>query len=672
VSPATAAGRLLLLGLFLGAALLLSVGLGAVPLSLSEIIDALRGTGDPSTVTIVRELRLPRALQAALVGAALAASGATFQALLRNPLAEPYILGVSGGAAVGAVLAVVLGWALLAPWALPAAAFTGALFAVVLVLRIAASVGRAMDTRVLLLAGVVVGAFFNACILLVLTFSDIESFRSALFWMMGSLSGASWRGGGILALYLVPGILVLLALARPLNLMAIGEDTAAYLGASVERVKLTAFGTASLLTAAAVAMSGVIGFVGLIVPHVIRLLWGSNYRFLLPASVLLGAAFLTLADTLARVAAAPTELPVGVVTAFVGVPFFVWLLRRAVAAPVLGRRSTGAWEHGRDDETTQGRTDGGERPSADAPVPPGAHAPARPRAHASWSVSEVRFRYDGAARAALDGVSLEVPAGGCTAVLGPNGSGKSTLLRLLLGTLVPAAGVVRFEGRPVREWPRREMARAVGVVPQGEEEVFPLTVREMVAMGRYPHLGSWQRESEADRRAIQEALRRCDVAGFEDRLISTLSGGERQRVRVARALAQEPGALALDEPTVALDVRHEMAIFELLRDLGRRGVTVLLVTHNLNLAARYADRLVLMDGGRIVAAGSPAEVLTRERVEAVYGWPVRIEPHPGPGPDAGAPQVVPLAGEACGLMHGDPRPRFGETGGSRALGGRRA
>lgn len=262
---------------------------------------------------------------------------------------------------------------------------------------------------------------------------------------------------------------------------------------------------------------------------------------------------------------------------------------------------------------------------------------------AAWQCEDVSFHYPNASRPAIAGVSLTIPAGACTAVIGPNGSGKSTLLRLLLGTLKPQRGRVLFGTRPVADWERAEMARAVGVVPQGEEEAFPLPVRELVAMGRYPHLGPWRREGEADQRAITDAMRRCDVAQFADRLLSTLSGGERQRARVARALAQQPSTLALDEPTVALDVRHEMAIFELLRALGRSGVSVLLVTHNLNLAARYADRLVLLDQGRVSAEGTPAEVLTRQQVERVYGWPVRIGVHEGPGPDAGAPQVIPLA-----------------------------
>ncbi|HEX2080011.1 MAG TPA: ABC transporter ATP-binding protein [Longimicrobium sp.] len=273
-----------------------------------------------------------------------------------------------------------------------------------------------------------------------------------------------------------------------------------------------------------------------------------------------------------------------------------------------------------------------------------------------WRCAGLTYRYPESPHPAVFDLSLAIPAGAATAVLGPNGSGKSTLLRLLLGVLAPSAGSVEFAGRPVAAWGREEMARAVGVVPQGEESVFPMSVRELVAMGRYPHLGPWRREREEDRRAVEEAMRRCDVLGLAARPIATLSGGERQRARVARALAQEAPTLALDEPTAALDVAHEMAIFELLRDLGHAGKTVLLVTHNLNLAARYADRLVLLDRGRVAAEGTPAQVLTRETVERVYGWPVEIVRHPGPGPDAGAPQVVPLAGEACARMaHAEER-----------------
>ena len=205
------------------------------------------------------------------------------------------------------------------------------MLSILLVLRVALGAGRSVDSRILLLAGVIVGAFFNAIILLLLTVADVESFRSAIFWMMGSLSGASWRSAGLLALYVTPALLILLALARPLNLLAAGEETAAHLGVQVRRVKLTAFLVASMLVAASVAACGVIGFIGLVVPHAIRLAWGGEHRFLLPASFILGGAFLLVADTGARTLAAPAELPVGAITALVGVPIFVMLLRRRVA-----------------------------------------------------------------------------------------------------------------------------------------------------------------------------------------------------------------------------------------------------------------------------------------------------------------------------------------------------
>jgi iron complex transport system permease protein len=319
--------RFLLLLALAAATTLLAIAIGAAGVPLRDVVSVLAGGGDDAARTIVLELRLPRALLALLAGGGLALSGAVFQALLRNALAEPYVLGVAGGAAVGAVAAVVLGLAAI-PGVLPLAALAGALTAIAVLFRIAIGVGHALDTRVLLLAGVVAGAFFNAITLLLLTFADVESFRSAIFWTMGSLAGGSWRTVAVLAAYAVPAMFVLIALARPLNLLAIGEETALYLGTRVELVKVTAYLVASLLVAACVALCGVIGFIGLIVPHALRLVWGADHRFLLPASVLGGGVFLLLADTAARTITAPAELPVGVVTAVVGVPLFLTLLRR--------------------------------------------------------------------------------------------------------------------------------------------------------------------------------------------------------------------------------------------------------------------------------------------------------------------------------------------------------
>ncbi|MBW3554404.1 MAG: ABC transporter ATP-binding protein, partial [Gemmatimonadetes bacterium] len=208
------------------------------------------------------------------------------------------------------------------------------------------------------------------------------------------------------------------------------------------------------------------------------------------------------------------------------------------------------------------------------------------------------YRYPGAPADAVAGVELGVPEGSLYAVIGPNGCGKTTLLRLLLGALTPSAGSVHYAGRALERWPRRDLALRIGVVPQVEELVFPMTVRELVGMGRYPHLGPWRSEGAADRSAVSRALETCDIGALAARPFDTLSGGERQRVRVARALAQEPATLVLDEPTASLDIAHEMGIFELLRGLADGGVTVVIVTHNLNVAARFADRLLLMHRGR--------------------------------------------------------------------------
>lgn len=260
------------------------------------------------------------------------------------------------------------------------------------------------------------------------------------------------------------------------------------------------------------------------------------------------------------------------------------------------------------------------------------------------------LRYDGADRDAVHGVDLQVPRGAFYAIIGPNGCGKTTLLRLLLGALQPDAGEVRYGGRLLTEWDRRELARRIGVVPQSEELVFPLSVRELVAMGRYPHLGTWRSESDVDRRSIRDAMATCDVARLAARPVGTLSGGERQRTRVARALAQDPDTLVLDEPTASLDIRHEMAIFELLRGLADGGVTVVIVTHNLNVAARYADRLLLLDEGHTAAEGEPSQVFTRDTLESVYQWPLGLTSHPASddgrtgrvSPAGGIPQIVPL------------------------------
>jgi iron complex transport system ATP-binding protein len=245
--------------------------------------------------------------------------------------------------------------------------------------------------------------------------------------------------------------------------------------------------------------------------------------------------------------------------------------------------------------------------------------------------------YPGLGSPALDGVGLEVPAGSFYAVLGPNGSGKSTLMKALLGIAPVAAGRVLLDGRPAGAWSRRELARSIGAVSQAESIAFPLSTRELVAMGRYPYLGPLEGEREGDRSAIARALEACDVAQLAERDVTTLSGGELQRARIARALAQEPRALVLDEPTSSLDIRHEMAILELLRRAATSGMTVLLITHGLDVTAQFADRMLLLSHGRVAAEGTPAEVLRDDVLGAVYEWPIAVRPDP----ETGAPRVTP-------------------------------
>lgn len=262
----------------------------------------------------------------------------------------------------------------------------------------------------------------------------------------------------------------------------------------------------------------------------------------------------------------------------------------------------------------------------------------------TFEARALTMRYAGSQRPALTELSFSVPRGSVCAIIGPNGSGKSTLIRALLGAIQPAAGDVLFEGRPVGSWQRRDLARRIGAVSQIEEMPFPITVREMVAMGRYPQLGALRAEGANDRLAIEKAMARCDISELAARPVTSLSGGERQRARIARALAQSPATLVLDEPTVALDIAHEMAVFELLRSLTRAdGWTVVVATHHINLAARYADSLLLLDSGRAIAYGPAAAVMRKNMLETVYRWPLLISEYPGRGFDTGAPQVAPLS-----------------------------
>lgn len=304
------------------AGVLLALGIGSVPVAPGELLAALTGSGEGTAARIVTELRLPRTLAGFVVGGLLALAGALMQVLLRNPLAEPYVLGISGGAAVGALSSILFG---LGAFWMSANAFAGALGTMLLVFAVAHGRGGWTPTR-LLLTGVVIAAGWGAVISFLLAVSPDRNLRGMLYWLMGDLAHADLPGFS--ALVLVAGLAAALAIARPLNLLGRGDLQARALGVAVGPLRIGVYVLASMLTAAAVTVGGSIGFVGLIVPHAVRLVAGADHRLLLPASVLAGGTLLVLADTLARVLIAPQQLPVGVLTAMIGVPIFLVLLHR--------------------------------------------------------------------------------------------------------------------------------------------------------------------------------------------------------------------------------------------------------------------------------------------------------------------------------------------------------
>jgi iron complex transport system permease protein len=319
--------------------IILSVSMGTAALPLSQVwrimLHQLPGIGGlipvdwpESSEQIIMKVRFPRVVLALLVGAALSLAGAGFQGVLRNPLADPYTLGVASGSAVGAAFLILFGiqYALFGQWSIPIVAFATGLASLWVVFRLANTHGK-FQLETLILSGVVVQAFLGSLVSFMVSMSK-KVINEILFWLMGSLSLRGWSYSMMLLPYVFIGLAILLGFGRALNLFAMGERQAAHLGVNVHRTKLIVLIVSTLMTAAAVSVSGVIGFVGLIIPHLVRLLVGPDYRLIIPLSALYGGIYVLWADTLARMLISPTEIPLGVVTAFLGAPFFAYLLSR--------------------------------------------------------------------------------------------------------------------------------------------------------------------------------------------------------------------------------------------------------------------------------------------------------------------------------------------------------
>ena len=583
---------------------------------------------------IVLDLRLPRVLLSMCAGAGLAVAGAVFQGILRNPLADPFTLGVSGGAAFGAALAISLGLSGAAlGFGIPAAAFAGAALALAAVLMLG-RIGGGLRHETLILAGVVVSALLASLIALIKAL-DESSVTGIVFWIMGSFQGRGWHELYLLLPGFVCGCLVAMLLHGRLDMLSLGDRTARSLGLGAARLRLVLLLCAGAVTASCVAISGIIGFIGLIVPHLCRMVLGAAHGRLLPASALLGALLLLWSDVAARtLLPGGVELPVGVVTALLGGPFFCFILGRKQGHAVASRPFIAECP----------------LPSADTAEEPAdiendshlgrAETPVTHSGAPAISCRELSFGY-GAKRSGqppfLEGISFDLRQGEFTALLGPNGSGKSTLLHCLFGELKRWGGEISVLGKDTAGLRDKDRAKLLALLAQSPESLPALSVFRMVLMGRYAHTPFLGGYGAYDRQEALRALAQTGVEHLAARPVNSLSGGEQQRVLLARTFAQHTPALLLDEAVAGLDPAYQIAVMRILKDMRERGrLCILAAMHDLNLAAFYCDRLIFLKQGRVVADGPVRETFTARVLEQVYDCEVTVVPHPV----SGVPQAL--------------------------------
>ena len=558
------------------ALVLLAFAVGRFPISPADLGRLLWAavTGAPpelpdAMATVVFRVRGPRILTALVVGAALAAAGAAYQGLFRNPLVSPDILGASAGAALGAVLGIYGSFGVAAIQGL---AFALGLFAVALTYAIGASLRHPDPVLVLVLAGIVIGTLFGSGVALMKYLADPYNQLPAMtFWLLGSLAGVTPADLGAILPAVMGGLVPLVLLRWRINVMTLGEEEARALGADTRWIRLAVVAAATLMTAAVVSVSGVIGWIGLLVPHLARFLVGADFRRLLP-----------------------------------------W--------PCCGRRLPARHRYSR------------AHSSAHRDPPRGAHRAHRHPAlhlaaghHATvvmtLEIRDLAFGYAG--RPIGRDVDFGVSAGEVLCSLSQR-QRETTLFKTLLGLLEPLGGSVVVDGRPTQRWSRRERARVFGYVPQAQPAVFTFTVLDLVLMGRTADLGLFSSPGLRDHEIARSALTVLGIDGLARRSYGALSGGERQLTLVARAIAQEPRILVLDEPTANLDFGNQVRVLSAIRELATRGLAVVFSTHDPDQAFLCAHRVGLLHGGRLVGLGAPHEVITREQLRAVYGVDVSV------------------------------------------------
>lgn len=585
----------------------------------------------PVDQTIFWELRVPRVMQAFAVGGLLAMSGLLMQVLLKNPLADPYILGISGGAGLGGVLVAVSLGGFAAAWTMSAGAGIGAMAVVLLVFGLNNRSGLQSLDR-LLLTGVAVSSVSTALVSLLLTFSGSDVFRGLVFWLLGELNGQN-------AIALLISWCVMLAccmpLARTMNAMVLGDDMASTLGVHVKQLRLGLYWLAALATGVAVAAGGMIGFVGLVVPHAMRLLLGSDNRLLMPSVAVAGGVFLTAADCVARSLIAPIQLPVGVVTALVGGPIFIWLLHRSgLRMQNLKRGSTGNLGRNFDRDDLHGSVSVKSKVQQNNSYSAKDHQPkAQPLSPFLTPLLSIsNFTIQSTQRAVCNPTNWAGHAGQVWAVIGNSGIGKSTFMRALAGLQngwCQQTGVIQYQGINLQGMPLAERACHLAWMPQSDQVPFPCTVRDRVLAGLHPHGKPFSWETRQDLQQVSDALSRVQLSDVEARMLDTLSGGERRRVSLAAAMVQGTPIVLLDEPLSQLDWKHQIDLAGLFKPWAhdRQGLMVW-ITHDPNLALRFSTHVLALCADGQVIQGAASEVLTAPVLSRVYGCTIVSEHSP--------------------------------------------
>ena len=563
---------------FLIFSVLAAISFGNADLSLKDVysviayklfhIKSLSSYGEGAIHDVVWLIRLPRVLLALGVGMALSTCGVVMQAIVQNPLADPYVLGISSGASLGATVAIMFGiGGFLGENSVGMTAFAGAMLTSFAVLAIANMGGKATSAK-LILAGMAVSAVCSAFSNFVIYITnDKNASTEVMKWSMGSLAGASWSRVDVMLPITIICVVIFWTQYRNLNLMLLGDEVSITLGTDLHRLRTIYLIIASVMVGFAVYCAGVIGFVGLVIPHVVRILFGTDHRRLLPLSALLGASFLIWCDVACRVILKNSDRCTG---------FHYWCALLYLSA---GKKILWIWRQQGMKITTQD-------------IQIGFHA-----------------------RQILKGISIESQDKELVGILGPNGSGKSTLLKCIYRILKPDAGAVYLDGEELHSMSVKSSAKKMAVVAQHNYYNFDFTVREVVMMGRAPHKKTLERDNARDYQIVDEALKTVQMEEFADRTFSTLSGGEQQRVILARALAQQTPALILDEPTNHLDITHQIMLMELVKKLN---ITVISAIHDLNIAAAYCDKIYVLKDGVLEAYGTPQEVLTPELIRRIY------------------------------------------------------